>query len=353
MPDFRVVSYNILCSSLAPADRFRNCKPENLDAAVRLPRILLKMEQEVEKEAIICLQEVGKFWSKELESFFQKRGYNYIHSGYGEAYNDFMGVGIAVPNNRFNLVQSDIRRVSSTKEWPNVQEVTRSTHWFHRVFSFFGKLLSTWMGFFLPFLRTSRSSTRDKCPWEVSRKRKNTCIFLRLSRKVSDAQQPPKTFCVANYHMPCVFWDQRVMVIHSALAARHVQSLSGADPYVFAGDFNIQPQSAAYRLLTSGRLEASHPDFPPDRAGDSWAPQLEERMESVYSSFHGSEPDFTNYAQIFEDPPFIETIDYIFCRPGMKVVGCLPLPRRQEVSGPLPNDQEPSDHIMIGADFNI
>jgi len=57
--------------------------------------------------------------------------------------------------------------------------------------------------------------------------------------------------------------------------------------------------------------------------------------------------------QIFEDPPFIETIDYIFCRPGMKVVGCLPLPRRQEVSGPLPNDQEPSDHIMIGADFNI
>lgn len=55
----------------------------------------------------------------------------------------------------------------------------------------------------------------------------------------------------------------------SALAARHVQSLSGADPYVmepsplslsddafkvFAGDFNILPQSAAYRLLTSGTL---------------------------------------------------------------------------------------------------
>jgi len=29
-------------------------------------------------------------------------------------------------------------------------------------------------------------------------------------------------FCVATYHMPCVFWDQRVMVIHSALVSQKV-----------------------------------------------------------------------------------------------------------------------------------
>ena len=34
--------------------------------------------------------------------------------------------------------------------------------------------------------------------------------------------------------------------------------------------------------------------------------------QSAYQQAYGREPDFTNYAQLFNDEPFIETIDYIF-----------------------------------------
>jgi len=43
----RVASYNILCSALAPADRFRHCKPENLLAPARFERILKLLDDEV------------------------------------------------------------------------------------------------------------------------------------------------------------------------------------------------------------------------------------------------------------------------------------------------------------------
>ena len=47
MSAVRIVSYNILCSTLAPADRFCHCKPEDLAAPVRLVRILKQLDAEV------------------------------------------------------------------------------------------------------------------------------------------------------------------------------------------------------------------------------------------------------------------------------------------------------------------
>lgn len=45
--DFRVVTYNILCSHLAEPTRFPLCDPENLDAPTRLIRVKQKLDTEV------------------------------------------------------------------------------------------------------------------------------------------------------------------------------------------------------------------------------------------------------------------------------------------------------------------
>lgn len=45
--DFRVVTYNILCSHLADQQRFPLCDPSNLDAPTRLERVKQKLEGEV------------------------------------------------------------------------------------------------------------------------------------------------------------------------------------------------------------------------------------------------------------------------------------------------------------------
>ena len=45
--DFRVATYNILCSHLAEPSHFPQCSPKNLDAPTRLKRIKHKLDAEV------------------------------------------------------------------------------------------------------------------------------------------------------------------------------------------------------------------------------------------------------------------------------------------------------------------
>ena len=76
-------------------------------------------------------------------------------------------------------------------------------------------------------------------------------------------------------------------------------------------------------------------------------------LRSAYFAATGAEPDFTNHAQTKADPPFIETLDYLFCSEHWDVASVLPLANRTEVSGPYPTASEPSDHVLIGAEFAL
>lgn len=89
------------------------------------------------------------------------------------------------------------------------------------------------------------------------------------------------------------------------------------------------------------------------QANDSWTPTLQTPLRSAYNTSQGSEPDFTNYAQIQSQPVFIETLDYIFHSPEWIVDEVKPLPHRSEVQGPLPNEEEPSDHILLSAKLSL
>lgn len=72
---------------------------------------------------------------------------------------------------------------------------------------------------------------------------------------------------------------------------------------------------------------------------------------SVYA-FTKGEPKFTNCT-----PDFTDTLDYIFFSPFdcIKPVSLLELPESDssDVVGGLPNLSHPSDHLPIGAEFEI
>jgi mRNA deadenylase 3'-5' endonuclease subunit Ccr4 len=102
----RVVTYNILCSTLAPADRFCHCKPEDLAAPARLQRILKQLDVEVASGAVVCLQEVGREWAGDLHQYFFARGFHFVHSGYGESYNDYMGMR---PRSHLHVPRSSLK----------------------------------------------------------------------------------------------------------------------------------------------------------------------------------------------------------------------------------------------------
>lgn len=87
---FRVVSYNVLSSHLASPSHFSTLDPQHLDAAIRLPKILTKLDQEIssnDEATIFCLQEVSYQWAGKLHAFFANRGYHVITGLYGKQFN--------------------------------------------------------------------------------------------------------------------------------------------------------------------------------------------------------------------------------------------------------------------------
>lgn len=96
-----------------------------------------------------------------------------------------------------------------------------------------------------------------------------------------------------------------------------------------------------YRYLISGT----------NSIGPEVAHDLPIALSSVYA-FTSGEPEFTNCT-----PGFTGTLDYIFFSPTgyIKPVSCLELPRADasDISGGLPNYFHPSDHLPIGAEFEV
>ena len=76
-------------------------------------------------------------------------------------------------------------------------------------------------------------------------------------------------------------------------------------------------------------------------------------MRSAYKENNGKEPEFTNYAKVKDDEPFIGTLDYIFLSEHWKVNAVDPLPKLTDLEGPLPLEEEPSDHLLVSATISL
>eukprot|EP00958_Prasinococcus_capsulatus_P011643 scaffold1158_cov351-Prasinococcus_capsulatus_cf.AAC.3 len=161
---------------------------------------------------------------------------------------------------------------------------------------------------------------------------------------------------IATYHMPCMFYAPKVMTVHAALAAKRVHDLANGSPYVLAGDFNIKPNEGPYCLLTTGQMPVDSPAYIPEEEyieSDSWRPDPSP-MRSAYKAIHGSEPEFTNFAQTKGmEEPFVETLDYIFCSEQIVVEDVPMLVGKAEAQGPYPSATEPSDHVLLTATLKL
>ncbi|KAJ1435545.1 Endonuclease/exonuclease/phosphatase [Ochromonadaceae sp. CCMP2298] len=334
----KVTSYNVLSSQLAGENHFKACKPEWLNAKYRLGVVKEKLESEVKDKAIICLQEISHDWTGALHPFFAAHGYHFVTGLYGNKFNGYMGCGIAVPNDKYDIVDVDITRIADTKRQPRKDKP-----------NFVQKLLRDLQKTFMKFVIMIGLMKAKVDLWDNVLYRSNQMLCMRLKSKTGVR----KPFVVGTYHMPCMFKLPAVMVTHCALSAQHIQRFAKADPFIYTGDFNIKPDSSMYELMTKGKIEKNHPDYPENVEGDTWAPDLSPPLKSAYVTANGAEPDFTNYAKVQDQETFIETLDYLFYSPGWEVKSVKDLPPRGEVPGPLPNEAEPSDHILISAEMSL
>jgi exonuclease III len=126
--DVRVASYNILSSHLASPSHFTTLNPDHLKADNRLPVILQQLDEEMSQQSIICLQEVSYLWGGALHTHFANGDYHFVTALYGKKFNNYMGVGIAIPTRKYKVVDVDIARYERF-------EKTNVGHWIDTVFN--------------------------------------------------------------------------------------------------------------------------------------------------------------------------------------------------------------------------
>jgi len=182
-------------------------------------------------------------------------------------------------------------------------------------------------------------------------------VKLKLKSDKSDA------FWVANVHMPCKYWHNKLMAAFACNIGNAVQKQAGDNRYILAGDFNSKPPtdtepSGVYELFTKGELNADHPHFPVvEIENEEWKPRLGHPMKSAYFVANGNEPEVTCYTNHKERGVFCNTLDYIWLSPKWKVLSVDPVMGVDEIKesvgpcGSFPCETNMSDHIKLGANL--
>ncbi|GAB2263777.1 hypothetical protein Droror1_Dr00025911 [Drosera rotundifolia] len=178
---------------------------------------------------------------------------------------------------------------------------------------------------------------------------KRDCVGILAALQLKDPSR--HIVIIANTH---IYWDPEWVDVKLAQVKYLLSRLSlfkslvsekfDCTPSVLvAGDFNSIPGDQVYQYLVSGSPSAIRPVQCKD--------ELPIPLLSVYAHTR-REPAFTNCT-----PGFTGTLDYIFFAPSgcIKPISFLELPEADSASveGGLPNHHHPSDHLPIGAEFEV
>ena len=180
----------------------------------------------MDNSAIIALQEVSSVWTGRIISLCQAADYTYIPTLYGKQFNGYMGVGIAVPNSKFRILECSIQKISESIEFQRplvvksvfMRAVKAPFRFLASLASFLWRETGISSILSMVFAKKAKKTLTGDAIWREALRRENLLVSLRLQDKASGGR-----LCVSNYHMPCAFWSPPVMMIHTALTAQHAQ----------------------------------------------------------------------------------------------------------------------------------
>ncbi|PKI45130.1 hypothetical protein CRG98_034514 [Punica granatum] len=321
---FRLVSYNVLAQVYVKSSLFPHSPKACLRWKARSQAILTVLNNL--KADFLCLQEVDEY-----DGFYRA---NMENSGYTGIYIQRSGqkrdgCGIFYKQDRAELVLEE--RIEYNDLVDMIQESTDSSDNCNDE----------------PGNGNEDVETKPD-PNDPRVRLKRDCVGIMAAFRLKDSSG--RLIIVANTHL---YWDPEWADVKLAQAkyllsrlARFRTSVSdkfeAVPPVIVAGDFNSTPGDKVYQYLVSGDSSSFVPKC---------LDELPIPLRSVYGSTRG-EPPFTNCT-----PSFTDTLDYIFFSPSLylKPVSFLelPSPDSPDVSGGLPNNYHPSDHLPIGTEFEI
>jgi mRNA deadenylase 3'-5' endonuclease subunit Ccr4 len=346
-----IATYNILSKPLANPDFYGkpDYSPEVLNYENRLPKILQHLTTQIERSAIICLQEVDATTLSTLEIFFHGYNYRMITATYGFFLDGYMGVSIAIPN-QYSISAIDRYRIVDGKPWPRLVKPSSIRLLLSAMcrtisFKWFPNIDSRWKAFI------QWVAPPDYSAWI---KMSNKGNFL-LSCLVKTPNE--KEFIVSTVHMPLEYQIDSHMVTYTSLIKERLEKLKNDWSHpeiILAGDFNCDPTSHAYQTMTSSdyinRIDLS-PMFNNFPQEDTWRPSSYLPYKSMMKRLYGIEPEYSCCSKsVRSKTKFIGLLDYVFFSNGLTpIAGSI-----CGADGRLcPNKEEPSDHLMLVGSFRF
>jgi mRNA deadenylase 3'-5' endonuclease subunit Ccr4 len=338
---FSVLQFNVLAQMYATKISYPHADPSILDWRHRFKKII---EIIITSEAdLVCLQEVQglvfKDWYKSVEERWPHAKENHANEIAREAKNH----GFACLYWR--------KKPHPGKE----REVDLGNMILYRTTVFATQEAGAEI---IPY----SMAIREMCPPLISVEQerrylsaKHFAIALRLRHLASQ-----KELLVVSTHIVCCPQDpdiQFAQVYALTQALRRRMATDGV-PVVLCGDFNAQPDDAIYRFLQYGALSGDESILAAHNGVESIFPREDNgglfSGLDLTSAYFGREPPVTN---IDVQKDFRGCLDYIFVsRTALEVTGLRPIPSMSTLEvegGGLPNTENPSDHIPIGATFRF
>lgn len=323
--DIKVMTYNILKPYVYYNIKYKDIQKEaNIKWFYRWE--LIKREIDLYDPDIICFQEVqNNIFYTDMNPYFVNSGYTGIFIAAEppktdeemikiQAYNTTMKSGISIfYKNRFSLIHAKT----------------------------------------LNFLKNVKKLLKIE-KTQISHIQKLNKYFAYCSLVLED-NKTQKRLVISNLHIinKADHDDVKTYMIYLILKDISILSKKHRLPVVLTGDFNSLPSCCLYEGITTGRITGKYefesnpkilPVEPVIEKPDFFTPFP---LKSSYFTIFNREPRYTNYAETFK-----ETLDYIFYNDKIKLIGVL-----EEVDlshkVKIPDDEYPSDHLLLMAIFNI
>ena len=339
----KVISYNILSPFLCHDGEFIGYNAGHLQWQSRKQLLFNYLQKWIEDSPIICLQEISFNWKGKLEEFFRKNNYTFFTMNYGHKSNGFFGVGIAIPD-QYSIKNTEYLHMGSII---NANPPEHIYNWFYQQkqterkkeedkLSFVDRV-----AFLMEELVESKEDEIQKIQDTINeaKNRNNFAIGLTLETK----DEVPKQFMIYNYHMPCTFKKPVIQAMHID-AIKKLIIKNKQVPTIFAGDFNVTPDSDGYNYLTSPFLQDEHRIYIPVGNHSDIA------LKSAFKEIGKEEPNFTCFSHTKFGGEFKNTLDYIFFHGSLQASEA---ERLILTSTKMPNQSNPSDHLPLTATFQL
>jgi endonuclease/exonuclease/phosphatase family metal-dependent hydrolase len=301
-----LVTFNILSDDLTEWYE-STYEKEYLDKENRYKLLRVFLANCVQSKKIILLQEVTLEKVTKLSKMFNDCNYTVLSTNYGNSNSGFMGILIAIPSIYDILEFKYVNIGKNIETWDN----PLPKEWFVKRWLRNVKLLKP---------RFDKMKTENK----IARFRQNRAIFVTLKN------EDGKTFDIINYHMPCKFRQPMIQMLHYY----QLLKLTGKNPFIIGGDFNIQPNSKPYLYITG--------DYKPSKLEKKYKIFDNTPLVSVYKQFNGFEPKYTNWCTSPEE--FKGCLDYFFIKKHSFKIKDTFVPI---IKTKVPNFEISSDHISL------